>query len=382
MSGQQEQFQEKTEQATPKRREDARKKGDVARSKELTTTGVMLCGSAALAVLAGPIGGGIVDGFTGALVTERAKIMDAGYGPQALAEAGVAAVGALAPFFLVVVAAALLSSVALGGWAFSVEAIAFKGERLSVIKGVKRIFSMKSLNELLKAVAKFAVVATAAVIWLWLSADRLLGLGTQTPGAALGGAAELLVQSLIILSASLLLIAAVDVPFQLWDHAKKLRMTRQEVRDEQKDTEGRPEVRQRIRQLQQEVATRRMMEAVPEAAVIITNPTHYAVALAWDSGRMSAPRVVAKGRDLIAARIRALGEQHDVPLFSAPPLARALYASTRIGQEIPAALYTAVAQVLAYIFQLRDFDGPAAEAPEAPEPDVDESLFTGPGRRS
>jgi flagellar biosynthetic protein FlhB len=382
MSGQQEQFQEKTEQPTPKRREDARKKGDVARSKELTTMGVMLFGSAALAVLARPIGGGILDGFSGSLVTERAKIMDADYGPQALAEAGLAAITALAPFFVVVIAAALLSSVALGGWAFSAQAIAFKGERLSVIKGVKRIFSLKSLNELLKAVAKFAVVATAAVIWLWLSAERLLGLGSQPTGVAVGAAAELLVQSLIILSASLLVIAAVDVPFQLWDHTKKLRMTRQEVRDEQKDTEGRPEVRSRVRQLQQEVATRRMMEAVPEAAVIITNPTHYAVALAWDAERMSAPRVVAKGQDLIAARIRAVGEQHGVPLFSAPPLARALHASTRIGQEIPAALYTAVAQVLAYIFQLRDFDGPAAEAPEAPEPDVDESLFTGPARRS
>lgn len=378
---QQEQFQERTEQATPKRREDARKKGDVARSRELTTMGVMLCGSGALALLAQPIGGGIVAGFTDSLVTERAKIMDAHYGPQALAEAGLGALSALAPFFVVVVAAALLSSVALGGWAFSVQALAFKAERLSVIKGVKRIFSLKSLNELLKAVAKFAVVATAAIIWLWVSAERLLGLGTQSTGVALGAAGELLLQSLILLSASLALIAMVDVPFQLWDHAKKLRMTRQEVRDEQKDTEGRPEVRSRIRQLQQEVATRRMMEAVPEAAVIITNPTHYAVALAWDQERMSAPRVVAKGRDLVAARIRAIGEQNDVPLFSAPPLARALYASTRIGQEIPAALYAAVAQVLAYVFQLRDYTGPQSEAPEAPVPEVDESLFRGPGGR-
>jgi len=375
MSGQQEQFQEKTEQPTPKRREDARKKGDVARSRELTTMGVMLFGSAALAMLARPIGGGIMDGFSGALVTERAKIMDAGYGPQALAEAGLAAITALAPFFVVVIAAALLSSVALGGWAFSAQAIAFKGERLSVIKGVKRIFSLKSLNELLKAVAKFAVVATAAVIWLWLSADRLLGLGAQPTGVALGAAAELLVQSLIILSASLFVIAAVDVPFQLWDHTKKLRMTRQEVRDEQKDTEGRPEVKSRIRQLQQQVATRRMMEELPTADVVITNPTHFAVALKYDESTMGAPRVIAKGKDLLAARIREVAMEHDVPLFSAPPLARVLYRTADIGDEIPARLYTAVAQVLAYIFQLDRARAPGSPAPEPPVPEVDESEF-------
>ncbi len=378
---QQEQFQERTEQATPKRREDARRKGDVARSRDLTTMGVMLAGSGAIALMAGSVGQGVVDAITGPLGASRAEIMDDTYGPRAFAEAGLAALGTLAPLFVAVAAAAILSSIALGGWSFSVGSLAFKGERLSVVKGVKRIFSLKSLNELLKAVGKFAIVATAAVIWLWASAERLLGLGRQAPDAALASAADLLGQSLVILSASLILIAMIDVPFQLWDHAKKLRMTRQEVRDELKDTEGRPEVRSRIRQLQQEVATRRMMEAVPEAAVIITNPTHYAVALAWDAGRMSAPRVVAKGRDLVAARIRAIGEAHEVPLFSAPPLARALYRSTRIGQEIPAALYTAVAQVLAYIFQLRDYRGPDDEAPEAPVPEVDESLFPGPGRK-
>src|SRR5690606_20081147 len=149
--------------------------------------------------------------------------------------------------------------------------------------------------------------------------------------------------SLLIVSASLVIIAAADVPFQLWNYRKKLRMTRTEVRDEFKETEGRPEVKSRIRMLQQHAATRRMMEAVPAADVVVTNPTHYAVALKYDEHRMSAPRVVAKGSRNMAARIRELAAGSGVPVFSAPPLARALFRSTEVGQEIPAALYNAVA---------------------------------------
>ena len=152
-------------------------------------------------------------------------------------------------------------------------------------------------------------------------------------------------------------------------------MTRQEVKDELKETEGRPEVRARIRNLQQEVARRRMMEAVPDADVVITNPTHFAVAIRYDDARMGAPKVVAKGKDLLAARIREIAEEHRVPQFSAPPLARALYRSTKIGQEIPTGLYTAVAQVLAYIFRIRDGLKPGESRPEKPVPDVDESLY-------
>ena len=176
----------------------------------------------------------------------------------------------------------------------------------------------------------------------------------MAPGEAVLAALELCGQSLLIVSATLILIAGADVPFQLWSHSRKLRMTKQEIKDEFKDTEGRPEVKSRIRSLQQQVAMRRMMEDVPDADVVITNPTHFAVALKYDDGSMGAPRVVAKGKDLIAARIRELAEEHAVPLFSAPPLARALFRSTKIGQEVPAALYTAVAQVLAYVYQVRD----------------------------
>jgi flagellar biosynthetic protein FlhB len=180
---------------------------------------------------------------------------------------------------------------------------------------------------------------------------------------------------MLVVSSGLILIAMADVPFQLWNYQKKLKMTRTEVRDEFKETEGRPEVKSRIRQLQQQVATRRMMAAVPDADVVITNPTHFAVALKYDDAKAGAPRVVAKGRDLIAARIREIATANGVPLFSAPPLARALYRSTKLEAEIPAALYTAVAQVLAYIFQIQKAATPGHRRPVPPVPDVDESSF-------
>jgi len=180
--------------------------------------------------------------------------------------------------------------------------------------------------------------------------------------------------SLILITSTLILVAAIDVPFQLWKYQKKLRMTRTEVKDEFKETEGRPEVKSRIRAMQQQVAQRRMMEDVPTADVIITNPTHFAVALKYDD-TMGAPRVVAKGKDLIAKRIREVAAEHGVPLFSAPPLARVLFRSTDIGDEIPARLYTAVAQVLAYIYQLNETLRPGQHRPAPPVPEIDEDEF-------
>src|SRR5690606_40902352 len=222
---------------------------------------------------------------------------------------------------------------------------------------------------------KFCLVGTFAVLWLWWSVDELLSLGYQPVQSAIRNALQICALSLLVVSASLILIAAADVPFQLWNYRKKLRMTRQEIRDEFKETEGRPEVKSRIRMLQQQAATRRMMEAVPTADVVVTNPTHFAVALKYDEKRMSAPRVVAKGRQNVAARIRELAAEHNVPVFSAPPLARALFRSTEVGHEIPSALYTDVAPVLAYIFQLRTASADPKRKVAPPQPEVDESMF-------
>ncbi len=367
--------QDRTEQPTPKRREDARKKGDVPRSRELTMTGVMLSGAASLLLLAGPIGGQLTEAFTGAFTIERDVLYDPRHLPGALAVLSGDMLTGLIPFAVIVLGAVFLSAVSIGGLSFSFQAVQPKLERISPIKGIKRIFSANSLNELVKALAKFVLVGAIAVGWLWWSIEELLGLGHEPIAAAIPHALRICGVSLLVVSSGLILIAAFDVPFQLWQYTKKLRMTKQQVKDELKETEGRPEVKSRIRQLQQQIATRRMMEELPTADVVITNPTHYAVALKYDESSMGAPRVIAKGKDLIAARIREVATEHKVPLFSAPPLARVLYRTTEIGDEVPAKLYTAVAQVLAYIFQLNAARIPGQRLPDPPVPEVDEDDF-------
>jgi flagellar biosynthetic protein FlhB len=372
-----EQQQERTEQATPKRREDARKKGDVPRSRELTMTGVTLSGAAALLCMIEPFSARIANALRGAFEIDRDAIFDTGTLIDSLAAMGGGAILGLAPLAIILIAAALLSAVSIGGWSFSTSALAFKGERINPLKGVKRVFSPNSLNELIKAMAKFVIVAIIAVLWLWWSVEDLLGLGKEPVATAIAHSLKIAGTSFLVVSSGLILISMADVPFQLWNYQKKIRMTRKEIRDEYKETEGQPEVKARIRQLQQQAATRRMMEEVPNAAVVITNPTHFAVALRYDESRMNAPVVVAKGKDLIARRIREIAAENNVPLFSAPPLARALFRSARVGQEISPGLYTAVAQVLAYIFQIdaAATSGGAVPLPERPVPEIDETLY-------
>ncbi|MFT4607463.1 MAG: flagellar biosynthetic protein FlhB, partial [Chitinophagales bacterium] len=207
-----------------------------------------------------------------------------------------------------------------------------------------------------------------AIIFLWTKKNEFLGLGALPLTASLQHGAWLIGMSFLVVSLSLLFIAAIDVPFQLWDHSKKLKMTLQEVRDEMKDTEGKPEVKSKIRQMQQEIAQRRMMDAVPEADVIITNPTHYAVALKYKHESMAAPVVVAMGKDLIAFRIREIARENEVEIFEAPPLARALYAQSELKKEIPGQLFFAVAQVLAFVFQLRTARQQGLVMPQRPDP--------------
>lgn len=372
--------QDRTERATPKRREDARKKGDVPRSRELTMTGVMLSGAGALLLLAEPMGRGLIDAFASGFAIERELLLDDRYLVPAFAEIASKGFLSLLPLAVVLLCAVFLSAAVIGGWSFSLKAAAFKAERLSPLKGIKRIFGANGLNELVKAVAKFSLVAVLAVSWLWYTADDLLALGRQPVDGAIREALQMCAMSLLVVSLGLLLIAAFDVPFQLWQYEKKLRMTRQQVKDEYKETEGRPEVKARVRALQQQIATRRMMEELPTADVVVTNPTHFAVALKYDDATMGAPKVIAKGKDLVAKRIREVAEEHGVPLFSAPPLARVLFRVAEIGEEIPAGLYTAVAQVLAYIYQLNETLKPGQRRPEPPVPQIDEDEFTGRGR--
>ncbi len=360
--------QERTERATPKRLKDARSKGQVARSREFNTSGVMLASAAALLMLGERLVARLAELARDALIHERADIFETGYAVVAFAAAGRGALEAVAPFLAVTLVAALVAPLAIGGWAFSLKAIAPKLEKLSPLKGLKRVFGARGLMELAKSLAKFAFVGAVAVVLLEGLADDFLALSHQPVMAALRNAVSLIAWSLLILSAPLIVIAAIDVPFQLFQHAKQLRMTRQELRDEHKETDGNPEVKSRIRAVQQEMSRQRMMQDVPKADVVITNPTHYAVALSYDDSTMRAPKVVAKGADLVAGQIRQVARLNGVPLFSAPPLARALFANTRLGDEVPADLYTSVAQVLAYVYQLRD--GAAGAVPPSP-PDVD-----------
>ena len=368
-----EQFQEKTEPATPKRLKEARDKGQIARSRELNAMAVTLAGAAAVFALGEGIVGGVTDIMNANLSLPRLSVLDPEHMLQHFKDASLTAVVTLLPWLTLLTVVALLAPMSLGGWAFSTEAMKFKGERINPIAGLKRLFAMRGLVELLKALAKFALVGTIAVLVLNWLADEFIGLGRQSILQALTHSAWLMAVAFILFSAGLILIAAVDVPFQIWDHGKKLRMTRQEVKDELKETEGRPEVRGKIRALQQETANRRMLEDIPIASVVVTNPTHYAVALRYDADNMSAPVVVAKGADLMALKIREVANEHGVPIFEAPPLARALYASAEIGDEIAERLYVAVAQVLTYIYQLDAFVAGNAKQPERPEIDIDET---------
>ncbi|MCP4041718.1 MAG: flagellar biosynthesis protein FlhB [Gammaproteobacteria bacterium] len=369
MAGQ-EDSQEKTEQATPRRLQKAKEKGQVSRSKELTTMGVLVLGAIGLLTF----GPGILEGMATVMrfcfVLTPAQIRDENMILHMLIEA-VFTMGILVtPFFVLVIAAMLLSSLALGGWSFAVSAMEFKWEKMDPVKGLKRVFGLRGLMELGKALAKFIIVAIVAVLLLWTQLDDLLILGRQPLTLALGNATHMIAWSFLIVCSALILIAAVDVPFQLWEHARQLKMSRQEVKDEYKETEGKPEVKSKIRNLQREVAQRRMMEEVPNADVIVTNPTHFAVALRYDPETMPAPILVAKGADLVAARIRQVGANNRITLVSAPILARALYFNARLDQEIPTGLYVAVAQVLAYVFQLKNYSREGGMKPVPINPDT------------
>jgi len=368
-----EQEQERTERPTAKRLEEARKEGQVPRSTELNAAAVLLITAGSLHFLGGSIGGALFDIMKSSLNIAPAQAVDPAY---ALATAGTEMLRALiacAPVLGLTMVAALVAPIAVGGWNLSFEALAPNFTKLDPIAGFGRFFSARGAVELAKAFAKFLVVATVAVAVLRKQSPHIMALGSMPLQSGIAQAASLASDALLAVSGGLLLIAAVDVPWQLYQHSKKLSMTRQEIRQEMKETEGSPEVRGRLRRLQREIAKRRMMHEVPKADVVVVNPTHFAVALRYDESRMRAPLVVAKGADLIAARIREIATEHSVPIFEAPPLARALHHNVEIGSEIPATLYVAVAQVLTYIYQLKAARSSGGNPPQPPniDPDID-----------
>jgi len=349
--------QDKSEQPTGKKISDAREKGQVTRSRELSTLVMMILSAATLIVIGGDIIRGLMKILEASFTVERSKIFDTQTMIFAARDYIIEGMWVIAPFFVVMIIGAILSALPVGGMNFSMKAMAPKASKLNPLSGLKRIFGRKGLVELLKAIGKVTVIGFVAVVILSAKADIFIKVGYQDVFVALETVGSELVWIFLLMSLSLIVISLIDVPFQLYDARQQLMMTKQEVKDEGKQQEGSPETKARIRQAQRQMAQRRMMENVPEADVIITNPTHYAVAVKYDASMASAPRVVAKGADVVAARIKEIAQEHKVPILSSPALARAIYYHTELEQEIPAGLYEAVAKILAYIYQLKTKPG-------------------------
>lgn len=365
--------QERTEEATPKKEQEAKEKGQVARSKELGSVAVMMCGAVGLMI------SGTMLYDTGKEVFElnynipRHELMSTEIMTTSLLASVKKAFLALTPFYIVLAMAALFVPPLVGGFNFSTKALAPKLSKLNPLKGLKRMFSVQALMEMVKAIAKFLLVAGFALTIIRFDWYKYLGLGFEPVDEAMAHGISLVAWAFFFLCCSLVVVAGIDVPFQIYQHKKQLKMTKQEVKDEYKDTEGKPEIKGKIRAKQREMAQSRMMSAVPEADVVITNPTHYAVALKYDPEKNLAPILVAKGVDFVAEQIKKVALANDVMILNSPPLARSIYYHTELEREIPHGLYVSVAQVLAYVFQLQQFQkgkGPnPGVTPDFPVPD-------------
>ena len=357
---------DRTEAATPRRREKAREEGQVARSRELASFALLAAGFYGAWLLAAPSGAHLQAMLRGAFAFDRATAFDTHRMLSAAGSASIEGLAALLPILALTGLAALLAPMALGGWLISQKTFELKFDRLNPISGLGRIFSIQGPIQLGMSLAKTLVVGGIGGIAIWRSKDELLGLATQPLGAALPDALHLVAVCCGTTVAGMLVVAALDVPYQIWQYNKKLRMTKEEVKREHRENEGDPHVKGRIRQQQRAIARRRMMAAVPKADVVVTNPTRFAVALQYTDGEMRAPKVVAKGVNLVAARIRELAAEHNVPLLEAPPLARALYHNVELEREIPGSLYSAVAEVLAWVYQLKRFRSEGGAFPAMP----------------
>lgn len=356
---------ERTEQPTGRRLEQAREQGQVPQSRELGAFLVLITGAAAVWSLGGFFVDRLLNAFRKGMAWDRQLATDSNVLVVRLVDVAGDVLFALWPLFLALLVAAIASPFFLNAWIFSSKAFSPNLSRLNPLSGMGRIFSWNGLVELLKAVVKAGLVGGVATWVIWRQLDQLLGLVLQPLETALVHAGHMMAWSFLLIAAAMVLIVAVDVPFQLWQYYDKLKMTKEEIRQEMKEMEGSPEVKGRIRQLMREAARKRMMSAIPKADVIVTNPTHFSVALAYQNG-MKAPKVVAKGMGVIALRIREIGSEHGVPFLEAPPLARALYKHVELEAEIPGTLYNAVAEVLAYVYQLRRYRSEGGDYPLPP----------------
>ena len=366
--------EDRTERASEKRLQEAREKGEVPRSRDLSGAMVVLAGASILLSYSSSIYAHMRHIYGLGLDYSR----DALFSDTLMSHALQAAMGdifaVLLPVFGATMLAAVGSTVLIGGFNFSSEALIPKFERLDPIAGFGRLFSMNGLIELAKSLLKVAFIGLALVLLLRHDEADVMATGHEAIASGVGHALSLVAHAALLFAVILGVLGGLDAIWQRFDYERRHRMSKQEQKDEHKDTEGNPQLKGRVRQMQYQIARRRMIQEVPKADVVVVNPTHFAVALRYDDARMRAPRVVAKGLDVLAMQIRLVADAHRIPLVEAPPLARALYATTEIGHEIPSALYVAVAQILAYVYQLKQATERGGPTPDMPQPDVDPEL--------
>jgi flagellar biosynthetic protein FlhB len=356
--------EDRTEAPTEKRLREAREKGNVPRSRELANVAVLGCAVMALKASAGHIGAVSRDWMRGALHYDRA-LLDA---PDRLLPHAAGLFGALAapmlPMIFAALVACLVSPAIMGSLRFAGQSLQPDFSRLNPMTGIGRMWGKESLAEVLRSLLRVILIGGVGTWMVYRAFKALLDMPQASLEQSVAGGVQMAMTTLLAMVGALGALALIDVPWQHFQYRAKLKMTKQEIRDEHKDSEGRPEVKQRIRQLQREMSQRRMMSAIPQADVIITNPTHYAVALKYDPEQGSAPVLLAKGSDFVALKIREIGNEHQIQILESPALARSIFYSTELEQQIPAGLYLAVAQVLAYVYQIRQFRAGRGKRPD------------------
>lgn len=368
---------ERTEPASARKLEQARERGNVPRSRELATLAVLLASAAVIALLGVFMFQGMHSLVRNSLSFDLADVANTSMMGRNLLAAGMDGVVLYLPMAITVVVSAVAANLMLSGWVFSTQALEFNFSKLNPISGIGRMFSLNSLAELVKALLKGGLIAGVAGWMIWHQHDGILALASEPLESAVVHFGQIALFTFLASVAAFTFIVLIDVPFQIWNYHHGLRMTKEEVRQEGKEIEGDPQIKARIRSLQREIARRRMMQAIPQADVVVTNPMHFAVALKYEEKGMSAPVVLAKGSQLVAARIKELAREHGVPIVEAPPLARALHRHVEVGEVIPGALFTAVAQVLAYVYQLNQSLNPVLPSDWQVPPKLDPAARAG-----
>lgn len=356
--------QERTEEPTPKKLQDAAKKGQVARSKETGTTFVLIAAAVSFLLFGKDIAVGLYNVMGRLLSLNRNEVYDTTKMFSVWGEVASELWYGMTMFVLCLLVAGVIGNTFLGGFNFSWQAAAPKVSKMSPLKGFARMFGKQAGIELVKALLKFGLIATVAVYLIKGYFPEILTLSLEAVPGNIEHALWILAWMFFALAMTLIVIASIDAPFQKWNHNEQLKMTLQEVKDEYKNSEGDPQIKARIRRTQREMSQRRMMQDVPDADVVVTNPTHYAVALKYDTAKAGAPMVIAIGGDQIALQIRKIADRFDVPIVESPALARSLFHTGEVGQQIPEQLFVAAAQVLAYVFQLKQFNKGRGKRPE------------------